>query len=147
YTITVTNGGPDDNLNVTLTDTLPANVTLVSTTPAQGTCTPSGSTITCALGKIANGANAVVTVVVMTGAEGKITNSATVSGSESDPNGGNNTASVDTTVSNQTGGGGGGGGGCGLVPEGVASSWNRLILLSVGLLVLGLARRRHSDKT
>ena len=40
YTITVTNNGPPRVTNVSVTDLLPANVTVVGTTPSQGSVTP-----------------------------------------------------------------------------------------------------------
>ena len=36
YTVVVTNLGPSDASNVTVTDTLPAGVTFVSVTPSNG---------------------------------------------------------------------------------------------------------------
>ncbi len=54
YTLAVTNNGPDDASNATVSDPLPAGETLVSATPSQGTC--SGST--CSLGTIAHGGSA-----------------------------------------------------------------------------------------
>ena len=51
YAITVANIGPSNDVatGVTVTDTLPGNVTYVSATPSQGTCTGT-STVTCNLG-------------------------------------------------------------------------------------------------
>ena len=37
YTITVSNGGPDQATNVAITDLLPAGLTFVSSTPSTGT--------------------------------------------------------------------------------------------------------------
>jgi uncharacterized repeat protein (TIGR01451 family) len=63
YTLTVTNNGPNDAVDVVVTDTLQAGVTWVSTVPSQGSCSvPSG--VTCELGSIANGNSATVTIVV-----------------------------------------------------------------------------------
>jgi titin len=98
YTITVNNSGPSTATNVTLTDTLPASVTFASATPSQGSCTQSGGTVTCNLGSIADGGSAIVTITVTPNAAGTITNTATVSASESDPNSANNTATATTTV-------------------------------------------------
>jgi uncharacterized repeat protein (TIGR01451 family) len=63
YTLTITNNGPSTATNVIVTDTLSADVTHVSTTPSQGSCSlPTG--VTCELGDINNGASATVTIVV-----------------------------------------------------------------------------------
>ena len=63
YEITVSNAGPDTAEAVTLLDELPATFTFVSATPTQGSCTQVLS-MSCALGDIASGSSATVTVVV-----------------------------------------------------------------------------------
>ncbi len=102
YALTVRNNGPDTAAGVTLTDTLPADVTLVSTTPSQGSCIGM-SAVTCNLGSLADGASATITIVVTPTATGTITNSASVTGIGTDPNTANNTATVTTTVNAFTG--------------------------------------------
>jgi uncharacterized repeat protein (TIGR01451 family) len=103
YHLVVTNNGtssgPSTTSGVTLLDSLPAGVSLVSTTPSQGSCSGS-TTIVCALGILAGGASAAVDVVVQVGSSttGTLTNSATVSAATSDPNTADNTASATTTV-------------------------------------------------
>ncbi|MCI0530279.1 MAG: DUF11 domain-containing protein, partial [Nitrospira sp.] len=97
YTITVTNNGPAAATGVTVTDTLPAGVTFVSATPSQGTCSGT-STITCALGTLTNGASATITIVVTANTAGTMTNTASVTGNQSDPNTSNNTDSESTLV-------------------------------------------------
>ncbi|MDH3362377.1 MAG: DUF11 domain-containing protein, partial [Gammaproteobacteria bacterium] len=103
YPLTVTNNGPDDASNVTLIDTLPADVDWQSATPSQGGCVhsgePLGGTVTCTLGTITNGENATVTIaVVAPNTTGVINNSATVSADEADPDASDNTAAEDTTI-------------------------------------------------
>ncbi len=100
YTITVTNNGPSDATGVTVTDTLPAGVDYVSATPSQGSCIGT-ITVTCSLGNLLNGASATVMIVVTPTVAGILNNSASVTGSEYDPDLANNsTASVSTTVNN-----------------------------------------------
>src|ERR1051325_12141435 len=60
WTINLTNGGPSDASNVTLTDTLPANTTFVSENQTSGpvfNCT-TGPTVTCTAATFAAGASA-----------------------------------------------------------------------------------------
>jgi uncharacterized repeat protein (TIGR01451 family) len=97
YTITVTNNGPSTATGVNVSDTLPAGETFVSATPSQGSCTGT-STISCAVGSIANGGSATVTLVVTPTQTGGISNTASVAGNEFDPNLNNNSATQVTTV-------------------------------------------------
>jgi uncharacterized repeat protein (TIGR01451 family) len=101
YTITVSNLGPDAASAVTLQDVLPAGVTLVSVTPAQGSCSGT-TTVTCELGGIAQGTSTTVEIVVTPTAAGTLSNSASAASPEADDVPGNNTATAITTV---TGGG------------------------------------------
>jgi uncharacterized repeat protein (TIGR01451 family) len=101
YTVTVTNNGPGAATNVTLTDVLDGLVTFVSATPTQGTCAETKGTVTCNLGGLANSATATVTIVVTTPDVVdtlQITNQASVSATEPDPIGGNDSATEQTTV-------------------------------------------------
>jgi len=102
YTLTVTNAGPGSATVVSLNDTLPTAVTLVSAVTNQGSCpaaTPGATTfINCALGTLDSGASAKVTVVVQTPTAGTITNKAVVSGNVLDGTNANNSASTTTTV-------------------------------------------------
>src|SRR2546426_895241 len=98
YTITVTNNGPDSATGVTVSDPLPPNTTFVSATPSQGSCTGT-STVVCNLGTLANAARATITIVVRPTSAGTITNTASVTANEVDPNSANNTATQVTTVS------------------------------------------------
>lgn len=102
YTIPVTNNGPFPATGVTLIDTLPAGVTFVSSNSSQGSCTETGGVVTCILGNLANGASATVEIVVTPTANGTITNTASVSGNELDPNPANNTDTETTTVNPTT---------------------------------------------
>ncbi len=99
YTVTVRNNGPSTATGVTLTDTLPAGTTFVSSTPDAPTCTGAGGQVTCNLGNLAPGASTVVNLTVSAPATpGTITNTASVTATEPDPNAGNNSNSEDTDV-------------------------------------------------
>jgi uncharacterized repeat protein (TIGR01451 family) len=97
YTVTVANAGPDKATNVSVTDSLPPMVSLVSATPSQGSC-GGIDPITCDLGTLFAGTSAVVTIVVTPMASGLVIDQATVSAADSDPNLENNTAMQSTTV-------------------------------------------------
>ena len=99
YLITVNNYGDLDATNVIVNDTLPANVNFGSVTFSQGSCSGT-STITCNLGSVASGGSATVTIIVTTTQRGSLSNTATVSSTEIDPNPANNTATATTTVGN-----------------------------------------------
>ncbi|MFN8525950.1 MAG: hypothetical protein U0821_22850 [Chloroflexota bacterium] len=97
FTLTVNNGGPGQATGVIVTDPLPSGLTLISATPSQGSCTP-GQTVTCAIGTLAAGANATVTIQARATANGTLINTATVRGNEGDLNSGNNGATTGVTV-------------------------------------------------
>ncbi len=97
---------------VSVTDTLPADLTFVSATPSNGSCSvapapgsvtgaTSNNTVTCALGNINNGGQRTVTIVVRPNNAVRgtsITNSATVSTTTTETDGSNNAVSVTSNV-------------------------------------------------
>ena len=99
YRLVVTNNGPASATNVNLTDTLPSGVSFGSATTTQGSCNGTGP-VNCSIGTLANGASAVVTIVVTPTASGQVTNSASVTASEPEPDASNNTATLITVVDN-----------------------------------------------
>ncbi|MEA2162345.1 MAG: hypothetical protein QOK37_472 [Thermoanaerobaculia bacterium] len=97
WTITITNG-PTPVTNVSVTDTF-SNATFSSAT-SVGPCTPSGSTVTCAIGSLAANQSVNVSLSLTATSIGTISNSASVSATEFDPNtSNNNTGAAFTTVS------------------------------------------------
>jgi len=97
YSILVKNSGPSPAANVAVIDTLPANTTFVSMSSTQGTCT-TGSPLNCAIGTLASGAQAAITLVVRAGVSGIIVNTASVSSTVADPNAANNSSQATTTI-------------------------------------------------
>jgi len=112
YTIDFTNNGPAPASNVTVSDTLPTGVTVVSqSNPAGWTCNtiPAGGTgtITCTKATMASGETAQITVVVAVSCSvangATINNTATIAsgaGSPPDNNSGNNSSTASFTVNN-----------------------------------------------
>ena len=100
YLATVTNAGPSTAQSVTLSDSLPNSATLQSATPSQGTCGPGPSGfVICALGDLAPGAAATVTVTVHPFNSETLINHVDVSSSVTpDPNVANNSWNELTTV-------------------------------------------------
>ncbi|WP_329342860.1 calcium-binding protein [Streptomyces sp. NBC_00663] len=105
YTVRVTNNSTTTSATgVSLTDTLSGvAASVVSATTGSGTCTITATGATCALGTLTPGATATVTIAAEPRATGTLTDRATVSGGQSDPSTGNNTATATTTVNNARG--------------------------------------------
>ncbi len=105
YTIGVTNAGPDAATDVVVRDDLPKGVKVISAVASQGTCSTKGKDVTCSLGAVGPtalpnyGPAPTITIRVRApNRAGTITNTATVSSGEPDPNPANNTASATTRV-------------------------------------------------
>lgn len=107
YTVIVTNAGPSDAQNVTMTDAVPSGATFVSlsqsgppfncTAPAPGAT----GTVTCTIGTLTSGASTTFTITVTTppSTTTTLSNTANVTSTTSDPNPLNNTATTSTAVS------------------------------------------------
>lgn len=100
YTITVTNNGSNNARGVTLTDTLPEGVKLVSASvnPNQ----QSDNDLIFDLGDIANGTSKTVNITITPPTSGTITGTASVTSKTFDPDVANDTDILATTVSTPT---------------------------------------------
>ena len=100
WTLTAANTGPSNASAVMVTDSLPGQVSFLSSTPGSPACTHLGGTVTCNLGALPAGqqAGVQVTATVDAGFVGTLANGASVTGAESDPSGANNSSSAATQV-------------------------------------------------
>ncbi|MDM8567761.1 beta-propeller fold lactonase family protein [Candidatus Halobeggiatoa sp. HSG11] len=99
YVITVINNSSDTTTNVTLIDTLPANLVLSNSTASQGVCGMDGGKVKCTLGAL--GSNSVATVNLQVSTPETVTapvllNEVSVNSNEVDTDISNNTATVTT---------------------------------------------------
>lgn len=95
YQITVTNNGPDTATSVILTDTLPPGVDFIS---ASTGCGQTAGVVTCNLGILDSGTSAIITIIVKPKNAGTITNTATVTSTQSTPLSVTTTTTVITPV-------------------------------------------------
>jgi uncharacterized repeat protein (TIGR01451 family) len=98
YEITVRNNGPDFANDVVVEDLLPEGLILVGTEVTLGMCGGGGS-LRCDIVQMIPGARSVITITVIAITDpGELSNTATVTGLERDPDTNNNTATETTTV-------------------------------------------------
>lgn len=99
YTIASQNLGPQSATSITLTNTLPANVTYVSASGTGWSCNPSGQVITCTRpGPAAVGNLPSITIVGRPQVNGTITNTVSITAATADADASNNTSTFDITV-------------------------------------------------
>jgi uncharacterized repeat protein (TIGR01451 family) len=94
YSITVSNAGPQNAINVVVTDPLPAALAFVSSVPNTNSSGP----LTWNLGTLAPGASVVITMNARAVSVSTITNTISVATGSSDSNSANNSANVATVI-------------------------------------------------
>ena len=97
FTILASNLGPSNATGVVMNDLLPSGLTYVSHTANQGTYTPGSGVWN--IGSLANGASRTLTITAQVTSAGlpQVTNTATITGNEFDPQLTNNTSVVSVT--------------------------------------------------
>lgn len=102
--LTVTNNGPSAASNVNLTDSvtvvsqIKGGIAFVSVATSQGTCVQDGFGVNCNLGSLAPGSSATVTLVIQPRSKGTLSDTASATANERDPNQQNNTATTTVVV-------------------------------------------------
>ena len=97
YTVKITNNGPNQAQDATLSLALDSSLIVNSVTPSQGTC-GTGTTFACDLGQVANGSSVTVTVSATPTTSGTLAGVANVTSVSYDPTTTNNQATSSTTV-------------------------------------------------
>jgi uncharacterized repeat protein (TIGR01451 family) len=99
YTVSIINNGPYPAQNVSLTNTLPATVSVQSVVASPGwNLATNGNTLIGGVSNLVNGANAALLITVVPQATGNIVDTATVGSDTPDPLPENNTFTLTTTV-------------------------------------------------
>jgi uncharacterized repeat protein (TIGR01451 family) len=98
YTLTITNNGLQTATGVVAEDTLPAQVTYVSSGSSQGTCSATAGVVTCNIGTMLNGAVVTITITATATTPSQAVNTAVVNSATPDPLLSNNTATVTTLI-------------------------------------------------
>jgi uncharacterized repeat protein (TIGR01451 family) len=97
YSVLVTNNGPSNAANVTMTDTVPSGVALQSANSTQGSC---NTVVVCNLGTLVPGASVTISIDLITNGAtpATVSNTATVTSSTTDPASANNSSTANTSV-------------------------------------------------
>jgi len=99
YALTVTNNGPQAATGVVVVDTLPTEVTYVSSSATgTGSCTQASGVVTCTYATMVSGDIETVTIVTTAVTPSLALNTAVVNSATPDPNLANNTATFTSTI-------------------------------------------------
>ena len=100
YALTVVNNGPSVARDVTVSDTLPANLTYAGAVTPVGTCSGSGQDVSCELGDLDPGEQVLVVISVNVLEGGEFTNCADAASPTPDPDPSNNEDCVTSPAGN-----------------------------------------------
>jgi uncharacterized repeat protein (TIGR01451 family) len=98
FTANVVNQGPQDATGVIFTDTLPSGLTFVSATATPGSCVQTNGVVSCTIGALASAFESNISIVVAPTATGTLTNTMNVTGTQTDPNAANNSATQTLSI-------------------------------------------------
>jgi uncharacterized repeat protein (TIGR01451 family) len=99
YDVRISNGGPTQASNVVLVDELSPDVRFLSLSADPGmSCVHVAPQVRCTVAELLNGRTARVAILVRPDSEGQLSNTATVSADEADPNTESNRRAVTTNV-------------------------------------------------
>jgi uncharacterized repeat protein (TIGR01451 family) len=100
YTLAVTNNGPLTATNVTISDTLPASLTFISSSISSSVGACAGTTtVTCTINTLPVNNTATITLVLQATSTGTIPNTASITGAtQTDPVAANNSSTANLTV-------------------------------------------------
>lgn len=136
---TVTNAGPAAT-PVTMTDTVPAGLTVTAAVVGAGICGVATQLVTCEIPSLAPGASAPVVVLVTPTAPGVYTNTLTATPALDTAPGDNSATATLTAAAPPLAGGGGGGGGADRVRVVVGPPPRRCVVPTLTRTPLGVAR-------
>ncbi len=85
YILTLTNDGPHPATGIVLTEQLPENLNLMSSSPSQGQCLTTEKQLQCTLGSLKVGSKLTLSLVVAVAEPGELSQTVTVTANEFDP--------------------------------------------------------------